>query len=958
MKKVFLLVQVLFGLCALLTLGQCSNEDMDNAYSSRGGYTLKAAIEAPANTRTAVSDEGGVTWSTGDMLAVYFSQAGGSSTLYKDFTLASGEGTTEATFSSLTATGVESATLDYALYPAAIHKGDAPSGTKITVTLDANCVNAPMLAVSSSSVDELHFKHLAALMKLTISSIPTGDAKLTITADKKISGDFEVDYSQSEPVISTAATSVDAEKKREITLSTGEATRTFYIPLPVGDLGNVNVKVTNSEGSKSYLDKTISSLTMVRKQLLLMPAVGCSVEVSASKPSDVNTVLDDMPEGITDVEIKSPDFGTASNDATISVPADKDVNLNFSSVPSTSSTAGGTLVITEKDLAENTPSAENSSNKVTVSIPEVTGSAEAPSVEIILPKTTVTLAPAAGNVETTFNEVTVTTAKRTFVVEKGVTIKKLTVKGGNVKIYGKVENLFKESGYTDVITRNVADYDELASFLSAPVSPYLDLIYVDAGPETYRWIHSQADVDAVMTNPNEASYDTYAIGKLTDSNTKLTFNKTVELTKVVEVYSDAEIENLNVSVSAYAALYFYYKNGTLKVTNAKLTNAQNSGKVIWAAGLSPHIEVYSSELISTGKNDVRGIHVINDDGATTNQTQPYVLVDNTNIRAMAESIGGDTDYSDSQITTFKGKDYSRGINIGFEQDTSSGTVEIKNGSLIEGYYYAVNVFTGPSDASIEVNAENSTIDGRAAFNIWQPNTIITTTGCKLVGRNYFTGSTEWFGNVVVNQSATKTSFSATNTELRIYNSPHVLSNLQFAVDVRCDDVTVNLGSGCSIKELGTISYPARLNYLTNAYSYNTGKYTFTTNTFNVGSNLVIEGKEGATFLPTTDAEGNPTITAIGDREASPKLVGSWKNQDGDDIYEFSIENEASHKTYEGETPKQTNFAWVLNPNESGDYTLYQVTSTTTSYTLKYVDDNTFTLTAAEGEPIIYVRQTD
>lgn len=961
MKKIYYIAQVLFGALALLTLSQCSNEDIAHQNSIKGGYILKAAIEDPVSTRTAVTDDGTVNWSTDDNLAVCFTAAGGgSSTLYKDFVLATGEGSTKATFTSSTASDLTNSTLAYAIYPAAIHKGDAPSESKITVTLDGTCVNAPMLAVGGNSADDLYFKHLAALMKLTISSIPTGDTKLIITADKKISGDFEVDYTISEPAIQTTETSDESEKKREITLSAGDATRTLYIPLPVGDLGGVNVKVTSSDGSKSYLDKTISSLEMSRKQLLLMPAVGCVVETQASTPSDVNSVLQTIPEGITDVEITSADFGTKSDDVTINVPENKDVNLNFSAVPVTSSEGegGGTLVITENNLAENTPPAATSSNKVTVAIPTIGNAEQAPSVEIILPKTTVTLAPAAGSSETTFNEVTVTTAKQTFVIEKGVTIKKLTVKGGNVKIYGIVESLIQESGYNDVITRNVPNYDELSSFLNNPTTPYVDLIYVDEGNETYRWIHSQADVNALMTNPNGTGYDTYAVGKLTDNNTKLTFNKDVQLTKVVEVYANAEMENLNVSVSDEAALYFLYNNGTLKLTNVQLANAKNGGKVIWCANRSPRLEVYNSELISTGKNDVRGIHVINDDGATTSQTVPYVLVSNTNIRAMATSIGGDNDYTTDQISTFKSKGYSRGINIGFEEATSSGTVEVKNGTLIEGYYYAVNVFTGPSGASIQVNAENSTIDGRAAFNIWQPNTTIYTTGCTLVGRNYFTGSTEWFGNLVVNESAMNTKFVAQQTEFRIFNSPHVLSNLQFAVDVRCDNVSVELGNGCKISERGTTDYPARLNYLTNAYSYNTDKYTFLTNTFNVSNDLTIEGKEGATFLPPTDSEGNPIITAVGDREASPKLVGQWNAQNGDDIYMFIIENEAAHFVPEGEGYKQTNFAWVLNANNSTDYTLYQIVNgATTSYTLTFVNDNMITLKSGEGEPVSYVRYT-
>lgn len=65
-----------------------------------------------------------------------------------------------------------------------------------------------------------------------------------------------------------------------------------------------------------------------------------------------------------------------------------------------------------------------------------------------MPSTTVTLA-AVGN-KATYNEVTATTAQQTFIINAGVTVKKLTVKGGNLKIYGKVEQLVHDAGNTTI----------------------------------------------------------------------------------------------------------------------------------------------------------------------------------------------------------------------------------------------------------------------------------------------------------------------------------------------------------------------------------------------------------------------------------------------------------------------------------------------------------------------------
>ena len=81
-------------------------------------------------------------------------------------------------------------------------------------------------------------------------------------------------------------------------------------------------------------------------------------------------------------------------------------------------------------------------------MPETNAEQEAPSVAITMPSTTVTLA-AVGN-KATYNEVTATTAQQTLIINAGVTVKKLTVKGGNLKIYGKVEQLVHDAGDTTI----------------------------------------------------------------------------------------------------------------------------------------------------------------------------------------------------------------------------------------------------------------------------------------------------------------------------------------------------------------------------------------------------------------------------------------------------------------------------------------------------------------------------
>lgn len=106
------------------------------------------------------------------------------------------------------------------------------------------------------------------------------------------------------------------------------------------------------------------------------------------------------------------------------------------------------MTLTDKTNTSVSAPAATATNSVSLAVPETTAEQEAPSVAITMPSTTVTLA-AVGN-KATYNEVTATTAQQTLIINAGVTVKKLTVKGGNLKIYGKVEQLVHDASDTTI----------------------------------------------------------------------------------------------------------------------------------------------------------------------------------------------------------------------------------------------------------------------------------------------------------------------------------------------------------------------------------------------------------------------------------------------------------------------------------------------------------------------------
>lgn len=174
-------------------------------------------------------------------------------------------------------------------------------------------------------------------------------------------------------------------------------------------------------------------------------------------PSALSTALADsknLPQEaptaatVTDIAVSGSFNTTSGSNDGIAIPVlqNSDINLTFNTAPTTSTAAP--LTLTDKTNTSVSAPAATATNSVSLAVPETTAEQEAPSVAITMPSTTVTLA-AVGN-KATYNEVTATTAQQTLIINAGVTVKKLTVKGGNLKIYGKVEQLVHDAGNTTI----------------------------------------------------------------------------------------------------------------------------------------------------------------------------------------------------------------------------------------------------------------------------------------------------------------------------------------------------------------------------------------------------------------------------------------------------------------------------------------------------------------------------
>jgi uncharacterized protein (TIGR02145 family) len=249
------LTGILFSSCAV-----------DEMPSSEG--VIHAEMENE-DTRTAVTDEGTFTWSTGDQ--VWLHTTSGSVV----GTLSSGAGTSSADFSFGSHFGEMTGK---AVYP--YNDGHSISGDVLTVVMPStydlgsslNNTNAAMYGVNVDGT--LRFNHLAGVMRFKFKNVPAGVNKFTITLDKKISGTFSADLTADYPVIEASATSAESEKTITLNFNalTTQSDIGLYIPLPLGTYTSLKLSLYDDGQSVWTYSNTVTN-TISRKTLKLMPLV-------------------------------------------------------------------------------------------------------------------------------------------------------------------------------------------------------------------------------------------------------------------------------------------------------------------------------------------------------------------------------------------------------------------------------------------------------------------------------------------------------------------------------------------------------------------------------------------------------------------------------------------------------------------------------------------------------------
>ncbi len=290
MKKILIL---LAGLA--MALAACTKKEMkdDSAQTERVSWpsviTVATEPVVDSETKSVIADGGEFSWyagtgETAEELDIY-TNAG-----FKVYTC------TDAATGTFGGDLEGAAPSTVAVYPAGIY---ALSDKTLTVSMPesyeyvATLAKTPMIAqISGSSIDNLAFKHIAALLKVSIKNVPPTATQLVLETDEKIAGKFVI----SDCTVADAAITNVGGSGNSVTVNFAAAgtftEKDFFIPIPVGEYDHFNLFLKDENGNK-LAGRKFAGKEIERKDL----ASGRAIELPRLELSNA-IVLNDTQIGL------------------------------------------------------------------------------------------------------------------------------------------------------------------------------------------------------------------------------------------------------------------------------------------------------------------------------------------------------------------------------------------------------------------------------------------------------------------------------------------------------------------------------------------------------------------------------------------------------------------------------------------------------------------------------------
>ena len=367
-----------------------------------------------------------------------------------------------------------------------------------------------------------------------------------------------------------------------------------------------------------------------------------------------------------------------------------------------------------------------------------------------------------------YTAVEATTADNTLIVESSVTIGTLTLKKGNVKLYGKITtSVSKDTGWSGTIIRCLDNQQSYDNLIADNVSGYTSILI-----------------------EREASFDA----------SKASANASATVGKPMKIAANATIAHLKMHVDQAAVSPIEIIDGAANVVFDDLTvSSTNEQSLVKVVGTGQKVTIRNGSLLLTsGRSNQSGFNIQN--GGHENTIT--ALLEDTYIGFGATKVNVDKSqdytYTDEKKNDFTKSAWSRAITVGYNSakayDGTAVTNLTVNRCVFEGVYYVINTL---HNVSLNVDVDDSVLDGRAAFNIWstaKAGSTFNVKNSKLIGRNCFSGPTEVFATVVLNgynsndgasvKYVRNNTITLDNCDVVSDNAPQTETNYQYGVSMR------------------------------------------------------------------------------------------------------------------------------------------------------------------------------
>lgn len=367
-----------------------------------------------------------------------------------------------------------------------------------------------------------------------------------------------------------------------------------------------------------------------------------------------------------------------------------------------------------------------------------------------------------------YTTVEATTADNTLIVESSVTIGTLTLKKGNVKLYGKITtSVSKDTGWSGTIIRCLDNQQSYDNLIADNVSGYTSILI-----------------------EREASFDA----------SKASANASATVGKPMKIAANATIAHLKMHVDQAAVSPIEIIDGAANVVFDDLTvSSTNEQSLVKVVGTGQKVTIRNGSLLLTsGKSNQSGFNIQNgghENTITALLEDTYIGFGTTKVNVDKSQ---DYTYTDEKKSDFTKSAWSRAITVGYNSakayDGTAVTNLTVNRCVFEGVYYVINTL---HNVSLNVDVDDSVLDGRAAFNIWstaKAGSTFNVKNSKLIGRNCFSGPTEVFATVVLNgynsndgasvKYVRNNTITLDNCDVVSDNAPQTETNYQYGVSMR------------------------------------------------------------------------------------------------------------------------------------------------------------------------------